>query len=74
MIMSLLSIHGYHLLIYLRVTRSADGTLKELPCRHVDTGMGLERLAAVLQGKQSNYDTDLFQPLFQAIHKVSNLY
>jgi hypothetical protein len=65
-------IHGSHLLIiYLHVTRSADGRLKELPCRYVDTGMGLERLVAVLQGKQSNYDTDLFQPLFKAIHKVS---
>jgi alanyl-tRNA synthetase len=58
-------------MIYLHLTRSADGRLKELPCRHVDTGMGLERLVAILQGKQSNYDTDLFQPLFKAIHKVS---
>jgi alanyl-tRNA synthetase len=58
------------MLIYFHVTRNTDGRLKELPCRHVDTGMGLERLVAVLQGKQSNYDTDLFQPLFKAICKV----
>jgi hypothetical protein len=65
-------VRGSHLLIiYIYVTRSADGRLKELPCRHVDTGMGLERLVAILQEKQSNYDTDLFQPLFKAIHKVS---
>jgi alanyl-tRNA synthetase len=66
-----LSTCGSHLLLYLHVTRNADGKLKELPCRHVDTGMGLERLVAILQGKRSNYDTDLFQPLFKAIHKVS---
>ena len=60
-----------HLIILrLHFTRSADGKLKELPCRHVDTGMGLERLVAILQGKESNYDTDLFEPLFSAIHKV----
>ena len=58
------------LIFHVYFTRSADGSLKELPCRHVDTGMGLERLVAVLQGKQSNYDTDLFEPLFKAIHKV----
>jgi len=61
----------HFVLLCLYFTRSADGSLKELPCRHVDTGMGLERLVAILQGKQSNYDTDLFDPLFKAIHKVS---
>jgi alanyl-tRNA synthetase len=60
-------------MIYFHVTRGGDGRLKELPRRHVDTGMGLERLVAILQGKQSNYDTDLFQPLFKAIHKVSTV-
>ncbi|XP_077198371.1 alanine--tRNA ligase, mitochondrial isoform X2 [Paroedura picta] len=47
----------------------ADGSLCPLPQRHVDTGMGLERLLTVLQNKRSNYDTDLFTPLLEAIHK-----
>lgn len=44
-----------------------------LPQHHVDTGMGLERLVAVLQNKRSNYDTDLFTPILDAIHKVTVL-
>lgn len=44
-----------------------------LPQHHVDTGMGLERLVAVLQNKRSNYDTDLFAPILDAIHKVTVL-
>ncbi|KAM4835251.1 LOW QUALITY PROTEIN: alanine--tRNA ligase, mitochondrial [Thomomys bottae] len=51
------------------LTREADGSLQHLPQRHVDTGMGLERLVAVLQGKRSTYDTDLFSPLLNAIHQ-----
>ncbi len=52
--------------------READGTLKVLPRKCVDTGMGLERICSVIQGKVSNYDTDLFVPIFRAIEKVSH--
>ena len=50
--------------------REAGGELKHLPNRHVDTGMGLERIVSVIQNKDSNYDTDVFLPYFDVIHKV----
>ena len=50
--------------------READGSLRPLPQQSVDTGLGLERLLAVLQDKRSNYDTDLFSPLLDHIHQV----
>ncbi len=59
-------------LVFMQFDRSGDGTLQPLPAPCVDTGMGLERLAAVLQGVHSNYDTDLFQALIKAAAKLTN--
>jgi alanyl-tRNA synthetase len=57
--------------VFMQFNRMADGSLVPLPERHVDTGMGLERLAMALQGKTSNYNTDLFQTLIRHMEKVS---
>ncbi|XP_061685017.1 alanine--tRNA ligase, mitochondrial isoform X2 [Syngnathoides biaculeatus] len=58
-------------LVFMEYSREVGGELRALPLRSVDTGLGLERLLSVLQGKTSNYDTDLFAPLMDAIHQRS---
>jgi alanyl-tRNA synthetase len=58
-------------LVFMQYERTLDGTLVPLPKPSIDTGMGLERITAVVQGVHSNYDTDLFQPLVQAISEMA---
>ncbi|MBK7104637.1 MAG: alanine--tRNA ligase [Ignavibacteriae bacterium] len=60
-------------LVFIQNNRDENGTLHDLPAKHVDTGMGFERVCAVLQNKNSNYDTDVFQPLIQEISKISKI-
>jgi alanyl-tRNA synthetase len=58
-------------LVFIQYNRNPDRTLTPLPARHVDTGMGFERVTAVIQGKASNYDTDVFSPLLDAIGSLT---
>jgi alanyl-tRNA synthetase len=58
-------------LVFIQYNRLADGRLEQLPARHVDTGMGFERLCMVVQGKKSNYDTDIFQSVINEISSLS---
>ena len=60
-------------LVFMQYNRKADGSLEPLPERVIDTGMGFERLCMALQGKTSNYDTDVFQPLIKAISDISGI-
>lgn len=60
-------------LVFIQYHRNASGKLELLPDKHVDTGMGFERLVRVLQGKNSNYDTDLFRPLIERLEELTHL-
>ena len=60
-------------LVFIQYNRKGDGKLESLPMSHIDTGLGLERLAMVIQEKQSNYDTDIFQSLIKEIEKITSL-
>jgi alanyl-tRNA synthetase len=57
--------------VFMEFLRKADGSLEKLPAQHVDTGMGFERLCQVIQGKESNYDTDVFEPLIAELELMT---
>lgn len=60
-------------LVFMQYNRKADGSLENLPNQHVDTGMGFERLCMAVQGKTSNYDTDVFTPMIDEISRLSGI-
>jgi len=60
-------------LVFIQFNRKANGKLEDLPEKHIDTGMGFERLAMAIQGKESNYDTDVFTPFIEQIEKQSGI-
>ena len=60
-------------LVFIQFNRKTNGSLENLPSKHIDTGMGFERLCMVLQGVKSNYDTDVFTPLIKELENISNV-
>ena len=60
-------------LVFMEYLRDVNGNIQPLPKQHIDTGMGLERMTAIMKGSRSNYDTDLFEPLFELIHAQTNM-
>lgn len=60
-------------IVFIQYNREPDASLKALPHKHIDTGMGFERVVSVLQDKSSNYDTDVFQPIFEKIREITGV-
>ena len=60
-------------LVFMQYNRKANGTLEDLPNKHIDTGMGFERLCMVMQNVKSNYDTDVFTPIIREIETITNI-